>query len=232
MEEEELRSTLTSICQKLGLHVQIDPSEYTIQGPAAIDVEHDEEGNLVGIGVYDGHRALYFTSVDMSLSSILCSRDLVAHNGISDFDLLRQWGIPVSDEQLIWDTMLIGHIIDSSLRTYGLKDMAKRELGIEYPSYSDICGKEKAKVRRTLDKWPVDIGSMYNAADGFVTKKIQVKQETQVYPGALKLFHELEKPVSHVFASMETRGIRVDLPYLRDLKDKLEAQKQPIEAEI
>ncbi len=240
MEEGVLRSTLISICEKYQIKVLIDPPTFTINSPAAIDVEHDEEGNLVGIGVYDGSSSLYFTTVSRMLSDKLINISLIAHNGISDFDLLRQWGIAVLNSHLVHDTMLIGHILDSSLRTYGLKDMAKRELGIEYPSYSDICGKEKAKVRRTLDKWPKDIVAFYNSLDTYCTYKLYEKQRkaltvighTTKHYQEENYFNTLEKPASHVFASMETRGIRVDLPYLRDLKDKLEAQKQPIEAEI
>lgn len=205
--------------------------------PISLDVEHNEEGDLVGIGLYDGVRCLYFTKVTPKLKETIISRDIIAHNGKSDFELLRQWGIPVLDSQLIWDTCLIGHIIDSSLKTYGLKDMAKRELGIEYPSYSDIVGKPKAKIRRTLDKWPVSIVAAYNALDCYVTYKLYQLQDgsgsgRSPSTTVVDYFNTVEKPASYVFQSMETRGVRIDVPYLKDLKIKLEAQQAPLRQAI
>lgn len=234
MEEAELTAKLDEICTTLGINVEINPTYYEIKSPAAIDVEHDEEGNLVGIGVFDGTNSYYFTHVDITIASVLVSCPaLIAHNGVSDFDLLRSWGIPLRDDNLIWDTFLIGHIIDSSLKTYGLKDMAARELGITYPSYSDIVGKPKAKERRTLDKWPVKLVAQYNALDCIATYKLWEKQRSaNENLQASDYFEQIEKPVSKVFANMETRGIRLDLPYLNQLKAKLEAQREPIKAGI
>ena len=92
------------------------------------------------------------------------------------------WGINVQDKQLYWDTMLIGHIIDSSIKSYSLKDMAKRELGIIYPSYDDIVGKRGLKAERiTLDKQPLELTVMYNAMDTYCTYKLYEKQRG---PGA------------------------------------------------
>lgn len=237
--ESELRKTLTDVCNANNIKLKVNTLSFNLNSPAAIDIEHDEEGNLVGIGVFDGIHSYYFTYVPQwDLSQVL----FIAHNGKSDFEQLRAWGIPLSDSQLIWDTCLIGHIIDSSLKTYGLKDMARRDLSIEYPSYSDIVGKPKAKVRRTLDKWPVEITSKYNALDCFVTYKLFEAQSRAVRPvgttgnrnqsAESQYFNTLEKPASYVFQNMETRGIRVDLKYLNDLKANLERQKAPIEIQI
>jgi DNA polymerase-1 len=234
MEESELNATLTSLCEKYQIKVLIDPVEYKLLSPAAIDVEHDEEGNLVGIGVYDGSQSFYFTLVTDSLRNKLLSLSLIAHNGKGDFDSLRQWGVCVTDEQLVWDTELIGHIIDSSRKGYGLKKLAKEDLGIEYPSYDALVGKKTAKVRRTLDKWPIETVSLYNALDCFVTYKLWEIQgnSSNPYPGISDYFEDLEKPVSYVFSAMETRGIRIDVAYLKQLKLDLEAQQRPIKDAI
>lgn len=240
--ESELLKTLTDVCNANNIKLKVNTLSFNLNSPAAIDIEHDEEGNLVGIGVYDGSQSMYWTSVTPLLSRLLTDGGFIAHNGKSDFEQLRAWGIPLSDSQLIWDTCLIGHIIDSSLKTYGLKDMARRDLSIEYPSYSDIVGKPKAKVRRTLDKWPVEITSKYNTLDCFVTYKLFEAQSRAVRPvgttgnrnqsAESQYFNTLEKPASYVFQNMETRGIRVDLKYLETLKKELEAKRSPIEREI
>lgn len=239
--ELELLNELTVICQANNLSPIIDPIGLVeLRSPCAVDVEHDEEGNLVGIGVYDGTHSYYWTKVEPLLQRLLIDVSLIGHNGKSDFEQLRAWGIPVSDSQLIWDTMLMAHIIDSSLKRYGLKHLASAQLGIEYPSYDDIVGKRSAKSRRTLDQWPVTIVSKYNALDCYVTYLLyrhQRKQQTWLLSeeGSSResdYFEHVEKPASYVFQAMETRGVRIDVPYLRQLKIDLEAQQAPIKVAI
>jgi DNA polymerase I-like protein with 3'-5' exonuclease and polymerase domains len=103
---------------------------------------------------------------------------IICHNGVSDFECLRNWGINLKDEDLYWDSMLMGHLIDSSLKDYSLKGMAKRELGITYPSYDDIVGKKGLKTPRvTLDKQPLELVAAYNACDTYCTYKLYEKQK-------------------------------------------------------
>jgi DNA polymerase I len=230
--EESLLAELTAICNANHINVEVDPTNFSINSPAAIDVEHDEEGNLVGIGLYDGMSSYYFTSMTECLDIELQNLDLIAHNGKGDFECLRQWGALVSDKQLIWDTELIAHIIDSSRKGYGLKKLSSADLGIEYPDYQDIVGKRTAKVRRTLDRWPVEIVSKYNALDTYTTYRLYELQAKVLSDTSKTYFNTLEKSVSYVFQAMETRGIRVDLNYLKTLKNDLEIQKAPIEREI
>ena len=45
-------------------------------------------------------------------------------------------------------------------------------------------------------------------------------------------FTEIERPIAFILATMENRGVCVDLKYLNTLKDNLEAQRLPIEREI
>lgn len=229
--ESELLSILTGICRDNHIEVIVDPKEFSITSPCAVDVEHDEEGNLVGIGVYDGTRMAYYTRVAQDMARQLLSVGIIAHNGKGDSDSLRQWGIPVLDSQLIWDTEILAHIIDSSRKGYGLKKLAKEDLNLVYPSYDGIVGKKSAKNRRTLDKWPIQIVAMYNALDCFATWKLYQLQNKKA-KAELAYFNSLEKPVSYVFGAMENRGICIDLPYLEKLKLDLEAQRVPLEKEI
>ena len=232
--EQELLNTLTGCCNANNIEVILNPvTTPPVTGPISVDVEHDEEGNLVGIGVYNGKVSLYFNVVTKLLMSYLLEAPIIAHNGKGDFECLRQWGIPVRDNQLVWDTELIAHIIDSSRKGYGLKKLALLDLGIEYPSYDDIVGKKSAKVRRTLDVWPVAIVSLYNALDCWATLKLYEKQNSCLGSDDWKSYYEkLEKPVSFIFQQMENRGVCVDLKYLETLKGQLEMQKLPIEQEI
>lgn len=181
--QKSLLAVFTTLLETYKIKLEIDPVEFEIQSPYSLDVEHDEQGNMVCIGVYDGVKALCFTYIPSLLLRQLLGSSIIAHNGISDMECLRSWGIPVSDTQLIHDTMLVGHVLDSSLKSYGLKDMAKRELGIEYPDYDMIVGKKTKKqsvLRVTLDQQPIDLVSMYNACDCWATYQLYLKQKAEI----------------------------------------------------
>ena len=241
--ERSLLAELTAICEANHINVVINPpggafARSFANSTVALDVEHDESGNFVGCGILisDSSIVYYFSDIYRLRSLPFHSLAIVAHNGVSDLDCLRQWGCDVKNEQLVHDTELFGHIIDSSRKGYGLKKLAEADLGIVYPSYDDIVGRRTAKVRRTLDRWPVEIVSKYNALDCFVTMKLYNLQVSMLRSGREtsegSYFNNLEKPLAGILADMSNRGVRVDLTYLEGLKRELEAQKRPLEEAI
>jgi len=180
--QQKLLSELNSVISQVGIDLTIDSEGYLdaldSECPISLDVEHDEQGNLVGIGLCYDEQCAYFTKITPRLEACIELSEIIAHNGVSDLECLRMWGINVRDEQLIHDTMLIGHIIDSSQRDYSLKAMASRELNIKYPSYDDIVGKRGLKAERiTLDKQPMELVAKYNALDTWSTYQLYLKQK-------------------------------------------------------
>lgn len=233
----ELLDTFESLVAQYGINLFINVRIKECNEPISFDVEHDEMGGFVGIGLYhsSSNSHYWYTDVDTASRVDWGSFKLIAHNGISDLDCLRLWGIDVENDCLVWDTMLMGHISDSSLKSYGLKDMAKRDLSVEYPSYDDIVGKRTLKqaiARLTLDKQPARLVQLYNCMDCFVTAKIYQLQVSKLSIGletsVAGYFNTVEKPLAPILADMSNRGIRVDLEYLRGLKTELEAQQAPI----
>ena len=181
--QESVLSELRSVVSQIGIEVRInEPLPEIKDGVVALDVEHDESGGFVGCGFYFGSGVAYYYSDCILLSRLpFLSFRIVAHNGVSDIECLRTWGANVTYEQLVWDTMLLGHCIDSSLKDYSLKGMAKRELGIVYPSYDEIVGKRGLKAERiTLDKQPLELVSLYNSLDVFCTWGLYEKQKKNI----------------------------------------------------
>lgn len=180
VKQQKLISECVLALSNTGISLVINPKDINLfRGrDVALDVEHDELGGFVGCGFYMGsNNCYYFSDLSLLLSLDLSDIRIIAHNGVSDLECLNMWGLNVRDEQLVHDTMLVGHILDSSLRSYDLKSMAKRELNIEYPSYDDIVGKRGLKAERiTLDKQPMELVSIYNAMDCIVTWKLYEKQ--------------------------------------------------------
>jgi len=177
--QQKLLSELDSAISQAG--IRLDISGFVPawgKEPLSCDIEHDEQGNLVGIGICIDKRCFYYTKISKALKELLEESPIIAHNGVSDFECLRMWGINVRDEQLVHDTMLIGHLLDSSLKSYSLKDMARRELQVVYPSYDDIVGKRGLRKERILlDKQPLELTAKYNACDTWSTYQLYLKQK-------------------------------------------------------
>jgi len=216
------------------LVIKINEPFPAVTEPVSIDIEHDESGEPVCVGLYvlSSNTCYSYTDLQHLRNFNLRSLDLIAHNGKTDLELLEIWGCAVSPKDLFYDTQLMGHILDSSLRTYGLKDMAQRELGLEYPSYEAIVGKRGAKTRVTLDKQPIDLVIKYNSLDCYATAKLYVKQSIYLKKQHQDYYNEVEGPLSLILGAMESRGVRVSLEYLKALKGTLEAQKDPLEQTI
>jgi DNA polymerase I len=238
-QESELLNELTSICQANKVEVLINQIPPKLDGAVSLDVEHDEAGGFVCCGMYFGNGDPVYCIFDIQLlrSIDFHSLAIIAHNGKGDLECLRQWGIDVKDSQLCWDTELIAHIADSARKAYGLKKLSLEDVGLAYPSYDDIVGKHTKKQsteRRTLDKWPIEIVSRYNALDCFVTWKLYERQRGSLSrsESVSQYFNEVEKPVAFILRDMENRGVRIDLKYLETLKEDLENQKRPLENQI
>lgn len=228
---------------KYGVSLFVNHSAPLFLDGASLDVEDDEQGNFVGIGIYDPFSKNCYYWSDWELAKQLVIPKFIAHNGVSDLRKLQKWGFKIDESWLIWDTQLVAHILDSTRKAYGLKKLVKEDLGIEYPSYDDIVGKrteKQIKPRITLDKQPLELVSEYNAMDCYTTHKLYEKQLSlfSVAGKTTKFYREdnylrtLELPASFVFEAMESRGIRIDRPYLTALKASLEAQQEPIKAVI
>ena len=218
------------------LYVNNHSLRYGMKDGVALDVEDDEQGNFVGLGIYEpSSNSVYYWS-DFNLAKEVAIPKFVAHNGVSDLTKLQKWGFKVDESCILWDTMLMEHVLDSSKHTYGLKALIS-DLGINYPHYDDIVGKKtkkQIKPRITLDKQPLELVANYCSMDCYSTYKLYEDQMRRLNDKAVSLnYHnQIELPASFVFQKMSHRGIRVDLPYLNELKALLEPQREAVKGSI
>jgi len=212
LSEEETRSLRTSIC--------------------TVDVEDDERGNFVGVGLYGGGGVVYyFRHLGSELRSLLTSVRLVGHNVKYDLHQLRKWGINVSVRNIVYDTRLAFYVTDSSQPSVGLKDLAEKYLGITYPHYSDIVtGKGKKKL--TLDKQPVELVANYNAMDCIATYRLWRFFERKLSAHQRLYLETLEMPTMRILYEMECRGIKVDVAYLGELNERWLAEVDAIKKKL
>jgi DNA polymerase I-like protein with 3'-5' exonuclease and polymerase domains len=235
LDTEQLLDVFHGLIASHKLDVRVNEVPREIKSPIALDVEHDESGNFVGVGfTSDGHIIYYFSDLLLFNRIDFHAVSIIAHNGRSDWDCLKQWGINVRDEQLYHDTELMGHILDSSRHGFGLKTLAEADLGVVYPSYDDVVGRrtlKQVKERKTLDKQPQELVALYNAMDVFATYQLYLSQQ-KYNKQCSQYFEDIERPIAFLLQDMENRGICVDLEYLKKLKINLENQLKPIEEEI
>src|ERR1700693_2064860 len=93
--EQELLDTLTAVCDANKIEIILNPPRWMYEGATvALDVEHDEAGAFVGCGIIVSgtNRVCYFSDVSLLSSIDFSSLAIVAHNGVSDIECLKQWG--------------------------------------------------------------------------------------------------------------------------------------------
>ena len=147
----------------------------------------------------------------------------IAHNGKRDIVYLKRKGIELNS--IIFDTMIGGYIINSSMDNYEYNELAEDFLNESYPSEEEIMG--KGKSRKSFDDLSDDefrefCGRMCDIsfrAYPIIDKKI--KENDQEY-----LYYKIELPLIYVLANMEYVGMGVDrnalIEYGKSLDGKLE----------
>lgn len=218
-----------------GISLRIDPTEKEFNNLyngtlLSLDVEDDETGKYVGVGVYDGNTCFYFSKpVEWAIHSVF-TKPFVAHNGKSDLHKLKKWGVKANSSQLAFDTMVASCVIDSTRDSHGLKKLVGELFEIKYPTYKEMVGKGPKKL--TLDKQPVELVAQYNGMDCFVTRKLWKHFEESFSGAQHQYFEEIEMPVFRILWEMEALGIKLDVPRLMKLDNKLGIFKIEIEKRL
>ncbi len=130
---------------------------------------------------------------------------------------------------VVIDTLLADYIFDATLK-HSLDEISFREFGFKPQSFSDI-------VKKGEDFSYVDIkaASMYCGMDVYLTRKLAL-----IYTNRLKdtnkklinLLKEVEQPLEQVLAEIESTGIIIDTPYLKDLSLEFTKKLTTIEEEV
>ncbi len=130
---------------------------------------------------------------------------------------------------VVIDTLLADYVCDATLK-HSLDEIAFREFGFKPKSFSDV-------VKKGEDFSYVDIksASMYCGMDVYLTRKLAIiyinrLKETSI--NLINLLKEVEQPLEQVLAEIESTGIIIDTPYLKDLSLELTKKLNTIEKEV
>ncbi|WP_132253779.1 DNA polymerase I [Methylobacterium segetis] len=152
----------------------------------------------------------------------------VGQNLKYDWLVLSRYGIEVAPFD---DTMLISYVLDAGKGGHGMDELARRHLGHQPITFSDVAGTGRAKV--TFDKVPLDKATAYAAEDADVTLRLwRMMKPRLVAERRVAVYETLERPLLPVVARMERQGIRVDRNMLSRLSGDFAQILARLEEEI
>ena len=153
----------------------------------------------------------------------------IAHNGKVDLVLLKKKGINLRN--IIFDTMLGGYIINSSMDNYEYNELAEDFLGESYPSEEEVLGKGKSKKKLSSlsdEEFTSFCGRMCDISfRAYPIIKERLKENEQE-----NLYYNIELPLINVLANMEYVGIGVDRETLEEYGKNLDVKIDELTSDI
>ena len=142
---------------------------------------------------------------------------------------MAQAGLKV--EPLSFDTMIAEFLLHPDNYNIGLKDTARKYLGIAMTHIEELIGKGKSQT--SMDQVPVALAAPYAAADAEVSLQLTPLLKTGLTEAnAMRLFDEIEMPLVPVLAQMERNGVMLDVPFLEKMSGTLQKRLGDIENSI
>jgi len=152
-----------------------------------------------------------------------------AQNAKFDLQVLRTHGIEV--QGLEFDTMVASYLLDPGRGTHNLDALALRYLNIKKTATEELIGKGASAI--SMADVPEEKVARYAAEDADVTYRlVDVFRPRLEADGLTPLFKDVEMPLVHVLLDMERAGVRVDVPYLKQLSKEFEDVAHKVEREI
>jgi DNA polymerase I len=121
-------------------------------------------------------------------------------------------------EGVVMDTLLADYLRDAGDK-HGLEALAERNFHFRPTSYNDLVPKGTS-----FATVPLEQAADYCGMDVHLTWRLTSllrQQLADLGPALLPLLEQVELPLEAVLATMEATGIRIDVPYLRELGQEL-----------
>lgn len=146
-----------------------------------------------------------------------------------DLKILKNYGLSVAGK--LFDTMLAHYLINPDMR-HNMDVLSETYLQYSPQSIETLIGK-KGKNQLSMREVALEEIKEYAAEDADVTLQLKEifspildKAETK------KLFDEIEVPLIEVLADMETEGINLDVPFLKEMSVAMQQEIAAFEQKI
>jgi DNA polymerase-1 len=179
-----------------------------------------------GAAVLDRDRTL------AQLAEVLSDPEIEKVNQNIKFDVLalRTSGIRVAN--VAGDPMLADYLLHAGERSHSIGDLALRYLNRRVIDIIELIGKN-GKNQRRLDEVPTAEVAEYSGEDADLAWHLCELLEPKVKQiGLGGLYREVEVPLIEVLAELQSNGISIDVPRLKQLSAEMSAQLAEIEREI
>jgi DNA polymerase I len=224
--------------QAAGLKIVDDPIEAAslLDGSDHVGVFMFTEGagrsaRVLGVGVSTRRNTFYAARPEAmdAVASTLADRSVSGHDAKETELAMRSLGGGKRD----WDfsTFLAAYLLGAGSRDPRLEDLAKEFLDMTLMSSEQLLGTGRAA--RKPSTVAVEEAAEFAARRAEAILNLRPRLEAEMRNlGVDYLFHEIELPLAGVLADMESEGVAIDVPYLKDMQDELGGQLAAIESEV
>jgi DNA polymerase I len=224
--------------QPAGLRIVADPAEAAalLDGARDVGVFSFTEGlgrgaRICGLGVSTGAKTFYVVTPEAmdAVASTLSGRPLSGHDAKETELALRSLG--GGKREWAFSTFLAAYLLGAGSRDPRLEDLAREFLGVELISTEQLLGTGRAARKPTAvaDNEAAEFAA--RRAEAILNLRPRLEAEMTKL-GVDYLFHEIELPLAGVLADMESEGVAIDVPYLKEMQEELGAQLLAIESEV
>ncbi len=156
-------------------------------------------------------------------------RRFLGQNIKYDLIVLRAHGLPISN--IVFDTMVADYLLDAGGRNHDLDELAKRWLGHQNISITELIGTGKNQI--TMDQVPVARVATYACEDVDVPYRLHEQMRERLERERLmSVMENLELPLIEVLAGMEYEGIRISTERLEELSSQFQSRLTDLYDEI
>ncbi|QCI28571.1 DNA polymerase I [Caminibacter pacificus] len=153
----------------------------------------------------------------------LFKRKIVGHNLKFDLKMLRKYGVYLEPFS---DTMILAWIIDPD-SPVGLDSVAKRYLNHQNIKFKEIIGKKK-----DFSEVPIEEATKYAAEDALISLKLYPVLTKRLWDEVKWDLENIEIPFINLLIDMENEGIKLDIEYMNELKEKITKKLNELTKEI
>ena len=221
-----------------GLEIVTEPAQAAslLDGSPDVGVFAFSEGGgrgarISGLGVSSGGKTFYVTQPEAmdAVASTLSGRPISGHDAKETELALRSLG--GGRREWSFSTFLAAYLLGAGSRDPRLEDLAREFLGMELVSPEQLLGTGRAA--RKPSAVPESEAAEFAARRAEAILNLRPRLEAEMRNlGVDYLFHEIELPLAGVLADMESEGVAIDVPYLKEMQDELGAQLATIESRV
>jgi DNA polymerase-1 len=130
-----------------------------------------------------------------------------------------------------FSTFLASYLLGAGARDPRLEDLAREFLDMTLMSTEQLLGTGRS-ARKPADV-PVEEAAEFAARRAEAILNLRPRLEAEMRNlGVDYLFHEIELPLAGVLADMESEGVAIDVPYMKEMQEEMAAQLSSIETEV